>query len=233
MANAAVASSAAAAAAGAAVSAKPQPKPLELYTPRRPLPPEEKVHSWLAFKPPIPPSWVEVDASVKAMKSKFQLKSVSRPDDPKADPKEIEEFHITICAVVNDPETNVKLIEEMIRKEGFTTDDLYPTLDPTTGVHVHFEKEKGDTVYSIFRYTQSDRMRVFRAHTAAQFCDIAKYTVVNAHVTAAYGKLKDTKPAAAAPAATTKPAAAAAAGAPGPKLPAAAADAATPMATDA
>jgi hypothetical protein len=192
------------------------PAPLKFYTPRRPIPAGQTHRNWLAFEPPVTPSSVEIDSAVREMKSKFDITKVDRVDDPTKPPESIESYHVTICAAVNEPEKNVPLIRDAVEKMQFTADELTPVLDEKTRVHVSRTFDKNGTVFTIFEYKQSERLRALRAELTAKYCDTTKYPGHEPHVTAVYGTLakKDvvkSPPAAAAAVAAGTPAAAAAA----------------------
>ncbi len=51
------------------------------------------------------------------------------------------------------------------------------------------KSKEAKTVFIIFHYIESERLRNTRIEIANEFCDMMKYTVHPAHVTAAYGHI--------------------------------------------
>lgn len=147
---------------------------------------------WIGLSPPVLPSTADIDNAVQEMKTKYTIAKLDRPDDKTADPKKIEHFHVTFCAMIKDQKQGFDDIVAHIKEQKFNADDLQPDIDETTGQHKYTLLHKGGTsktVFLIFHYKESERLQKARREMAIKYCDMTKYTVHAAHVTAAYGTL--------------------------------------------
>jgi hypothetical protein len=183
----------AAAAAAAAVTADVKydssaPK-LQIYFPRKPVPDGRKRHHWIGLRPAVLPTKAANDEAVAAMRGKYEISVVNRPDDGLTDPSEIEDFHVTFVAMVK-PDADMEELVAFIKELRLTADDLTPKIDEKTGKHAYRLLTKGSTAFVIFEYNESSHLHEARRVACSKYCKSGEYTPLPAHVTAAYGVLR-------------------------------------------
>lgn len=190
--------------------------PLELYEGRKLDATGQRPRFWIGLRPCRGdlPTKAQIDAAVQQMlRDHAGIASVDRPDDGKKHPHEIEDHHVTFVAMITDRKDGFDAVKRIVEESQFRASDLRPKRDFVGPVLRSLRK--GNTVFLIQEYEESDRLKRARIRTAKDYCQPYDettqkgYIVHDAHVTLAYGNLP--KPAPAAAPAAAAPAAAPAA----------------------
>ena len=168
------------------------PKPLEIYTARKPDPKTGgKAMFWIGLKPPQPPEAWLVETAIAFMPASVResIERIDRVNDPRIPNEKMEDYHVTFVAMIDkkyQTEEEFGKIKKWIEDQEFTEKDLMPELGEK-GVHDIDIVNPGRGVVIInFKYHESERLKAARQALAARVCSEAKWTPKSAHVAAAY-----------------------------------------------